>query len=516
MPGAWTRRRFLVSAGRAAVGAAAAGVGASLVVGDRSAGRAASAAAPVGASDFDPVALASTMIGFDTSHNGEGGVTLPHARWWASRWNAVGVPTEIVPTPKTDNVHCIARIRGAGGAAPLLFLGHSDVVSVERDRWSTDPFRAELRDGFLYGRGAIDMKGTNAAVMAALLRHSSEGARFDRDIIVVSDCDEEGGPYNGSWLAANHWDKVNAGAVLTEGGWFLAQGDGRRPMMATLTCQDKVSALVILTARGTTTHSSRPQPDSAVVRLDRAVTRLSGYHPDVFLGPLARRHFETLAAATDDARLARAVRLMLTARSQPQRNRAGDVVVSRSPYPWLHNALMRPTVAFVIENGGYRANIIPGSAKATINVRLLPGGPGIHQVMNEMRGTIADDQIAIDHVGVLPTETPEQADARVAKGIASNPSPYPGAAGDPSGLFTAWEAAVDAVHPGVSVTPTLFEAGTATTAWRARKIPVYGIYPYVVDNESINRMHGNDERVGVDALRRSADLMYALFHRFRV
>jgi acetylornithine deacetylase/succinyl-diaminopimelate desuccinylase-like protein len=349
-----------------------------------------------------------------------------------------------------------------------------------------------------------------------LLRHVSEGARFDRDIIVVSDCDEEGGPANGSWLAAHHWDKVNAGVVLTEGGWFLARSDGRRPMMATLTCQDKVAALITLTARGTTTHSSRPQPDSAIVRLDRAVARLAGYHPDVFLGPLARRHFEALAAATDDPSLARAVRLMLTARSRAQRNRAGDLVVSRSPYPWLHNALMRPTVAFVIESGGFRINVIPGSAKAKINVRLLPGGPGIHQIMNEMRAEIADDDVVLDHVGILPTETPEQADARVAKGIASAPSPYPGAGDDPSGLFRAWEAAVHTVHPGVSVTPTLFEAGTATLAWRSRGIPVYGIYPYVVDNESINRMHGNDERVGIDALRRSADLMYALFRHFRV
>src|SRR4051794_14498732 len=77
--------------------------------------------------DFDPVALAATMIDFDTSHNGQGGITLPHARWWASRWEAYDVPTEIVETPTADNVHCIARIRGAGKATPLLFLGHSDV-----------------------------------------------------------------------------------------------------------------------------------------------------------------------------------------------------------------------------------------------------------------------------------------------------------------------------------------------------------------------------------------------------
>jgi acetylornithine deacetylase/succinyl-diaminopimelate desuccinylase-like protein len=466
--------------------------------------------------DFDPVALAAVMIDFDTSHNGQGGITLPHARWWASRWEAYGVPTEIVETPRPDNVHCIARIQGTGKAAPLLFLGHSDVVSVERERWTTDPFRAQQRDGFLYGRGAIDMKGTNAAVLAALLRHVSEGARFDRDIVVVSDCDEEGGPYNGTWLAGHHWDKVDAGAVLTEGGWLLAQGDGHSPMLATLTCQDKVFALLTLTAMGTTTHSSRPQSDSAMVRLNRAIAKLSDYKPDAFLCPPARQHFEALAGATDDPQLAAATTAMLNARGRSERNRAADLVVSRSPYPSLHNALIRPTVAFVIENAGYRANVIPGTAKATINVRLLPGGDGIQRIVDDMRAVVAGDRVVVEHVGALPGETAQQADARVAKALASTPSPYPGAGEDPSGVFAAWTAAVEAVHPRLHTTPTLFEAGTATGAWRARGVPVYGLYPYLVDNDSMERMHGNDERVRLDALRRSGDLMYALFGHFLI
>jgi acetylornithine deacetylase/succinyl-diaminopimelate desuccinylase-like protein len=509
MPRSWTRRGFLLAAGGAA---GAAVVGGSLVA-DFGGSEPSAARRPD--VDFDPVALATVMINFDTSHNGQGGITRPHAYWWASRWHAYGVPTEIVKTPKPDNVHCIARIRGAGRAAPLLFLGHSDVVSVERERWTSDPFRAEQRDGYLYGRGALDMKGTNAAVLAALLRHVSEGARFDRDIVVVSDCDEEAAPYSGTWLAANHWDKVKAGAVLTEGGWLLARGDGRTPMLATLTCQDKVYALVSVTATGMTTHSARPQPDSAFVRLNRAIERLSAYRSDVFLHPLARRHFEALAAATDDRHLAAATRLLLSASDQSARNRAGGVVIARSPYPALHNALMRPTVAFVIENVGYRANIIPGTAKATLNVRLLPGGAGIQQIIDGMRTVVADEHVVIAHAGALPTETSQQADARVAKALGGTPSPHPGAGDDPSGVFAAWTFAVGAVHPGLRTAPTLFEAGTATGGWRARGIPVYGIYPYVVDGESINRMHGNDERVGVDALRRSADLMYALFGHFR-
>jgi acetylornithine deacetylase/succinyl-diaminopimelate desuccinylase-like protein len=192
-----------------------------------------------------------------------------------------------------------------------------------------------------------------------------------------------------------------------------------------------------------------------------------------------------------------------------------NVVVGRSPYAALHNALLRPTLAFVIENVGYRANVIPGTAKATVNVRLLPGGAGLPQIMAEMRTVIADDRVVLSHVGGRAGETPQQADARVARGLTSTPSPYPGAGDDPSGLFAAWTAAVGAVHPALHTAPTLFEAGTATGAWRAKGIPVYGFYPYVVDNDAMERMHGNDERVGVEALRRAGDLMYALFGQFR-
>jgi acetylornithine deacetylase/succinyl-diaminopimelate desuccinylase-like protein len=511
VPRPWTRREFLLATG--AMGAVTVG-GSLLAVGPFGSSEPSAARDP--AIDFDPVPLASAMIGFNTSHNGEGGITAPHARWWADRWHAYGVPTEIVETPKVDNVHCIARIRGTGRAAPLLFLGHSDVVSVERERWTTDPFRAEQKDGYLYGRGALDMKGTNAAVMAALLRHLSQGARFDRDIVVVSDCDEEAAPYSGTWLATQHWDKVNAGAVLTEGGWLLARADGRTPMLATLTCQDKVYALLALTATGTTTHSSRPRPDSALVRLDRAIAKLSTFKPDVFVGPLARRHFEALAEATDDRQLAAATTLMLSAKGQTELNRAADVVVARSAYPALHNALIRPTVAFVIENAGFKANVIPGTARATINVRLPPGGAGIQQLVTALRAMITDESVVLEHVGAQPTESPHQADARVAKALAGTSAPHPGAGGDPTGVFAAWTSAVQSVHPGLRTTPTLFEAGTATGVWRARGIPVYGLYPYVIDNESMTRMHGNNERVGLDALRRSAELMYALFGHFRI
>src|SRR5581483_5200499 len=397
---------------------------------------------------------------------------------------------------------------------PVLFLGHSDVVSVERDRWSVDPFGAEVKDGWLYGRGSLDMKGADAAVVTALLRHVSEGGRFDRDVIYLSDCDEEVGPNGTRWLAEHHWPKIDAGAVITEGGWILTRPDGR-PMLATVTVQDKSATGLDLVALGTATHSSKPMPDSAIVRMDRAVSRLADYRAPVTLPPLGRVYFEALAGAVeqgvvqghDDPGLARALRGLLSAADPDALTRAGDLVVSLSPYPWLHNALLRHTVTQVIQQAGYRTNVAPGSATATMNLRLVPGGPSVAATLAQMRAVLGDDkQLSLGLSARGPVRgTPEEQLASLEKHLGDQPSSVD------TDVYRALERGLRDTYSGVPVTPGLFEAGTSGGPWRDRGIPVYGIYPYPVDNDTITRMHGTDERVRVDALRSAADLMYRVF-----
>lgn len=500
----YTRRQVLQIAGQAGAGLAAAAC-------LRESTPPTTVAAPTGVDlvDLDPLALTIAMVRFDTSHNGEGGVTLPHAQWLKAKWDAAGAVTEIIPTPKPDNVHFVARIKGAGPTPPLLLLGHSDVVSVERDRWSVDPYSGEIKDGWVYGRGTLDMKGANAAFMSALLRHRSEGTVFDRDIIFLSDCDEEAGPHGARWLAERHWEKIDAGAVLTEGGWLLTQSDGTTPMMATLTRQDKISALVELSAQGTTTHSSKPLPDAAIVRLNRALVRLSDYQPAVFIGDVARGHFEALAERTENPKLATAVRLMLGASNQDERNRAGALVAQLSAYPALHNAFIRHTLSFVIQQAGYRVNVIPGTATAQVSVRFVPGGPSVTETVAEIRAAINDPQITTRLKGFRIDETHEQVLARLEEAMTKPASSID------TDVFRAWQRAVATTYPQAVAVAGLFEAGTSGGVWRQRGIPVYGIYPYAVDNDTINRMHGNDERVRVDALQRGAQFMYELFGQFR-
>ncbi|WP_412516959.1 M20/M25/M40 family metallo-hydrolase [Actinomadura madurae] len=499
-----TRRTFLRRGGAGAVLL----TGGVLAGGTAAAAPARVPAAPAPA-DLDPLALLKKMLAFDTQNFGEGGVTRPHAEMLKAVWDSANVPAEIIPTPKKDNVHLIARIKGTTAAPPLLLLGHSDVVPVERDKWSVDPFAGVVKDGEIYGRGALDMKGANSANIAAVLRHVNEGAKFDRDIIVLTDCDEEAGQYGSAWLAQNHWDKINAGMVLTEGGWFLAQKDRRTPMLITVTRQDKVYFNLDLVADGIATHSSKPNPESAIARLSRAVTDIDTWLAPVALTPVTREYFGALAKATDDGPFERALRLLLAARSQPARERAAALVVKRSSYPWLHRALLRTTHSFVIEDAGYKENVIPSSATLRINCRGVPGGQRPRDFLAAFRKRLADRDVTVKLAG-NPGESEEDALKRLDETWARQPSSLD------SPLYTAIGEAAAETYPGAVFAPALFEAGTSLGPWTSKGVPGYGVYPYVLDNDQLIAMHGNDERITVEALKQGTEFMYRLFDRFRV
>ncbi|CAL9500806.1 M20/M25/M40 family metallo-hydrolase [Streptomyces sp. enrichment culture] len=461
--------------------------------------------------DIDVVSLARTMVRYDTSHDGEGADTLPLARTLDRIWRHAGVATEIIETPKPGNVHFLARIPGTGERPPLLVLSHSDVVSTRPEDWQRPPFAAEIADGFLWGRGSLDMKGAGAAFMHALLRHVREGARFDRDIIFLSDCDEEGGWYGTRWLTEHHWDRVDAGAVLTEGGWTLAGEDGRTAMLASLTCVDRTFGAVRLTASGTATHSSRPLPDSAIARLAAVVHAVSRTQLPVVLTPLSRDYFTALARATRDPELTAAVHRLLDADKagdQAERDAAADAVLSRTAYPGLHNAMLRATIALVAQDGGLRANVIPGRASALLQLRFTPGGQPPQDVLDHIGEIVREyPGIRMDLVGP-PGEKPADTLARWNRDWRARPSPTD------SDLFDAWRRAVARTHPGIPAVPAVFEGGTSGKPWQDRGIPVYGMYPYVVDNPTLTAMHGNDERVSVAALRQGAELLYRMFGSF--
>jgi acetylornithine deacetylase/succinyl-diaminopimelate desuccinylase-like protein len=395
----------------------------------------------------------------------------------------LGFEIETIPTPEPGKSHFIARLRGDGSKRPVLLAAHADVVGVERDKWSMDPFGGILRDGSIYGRGAIDFKGGLAVFARAVMMLAERRVALARDVIFMVEADEEAQPYNTTWLAERHWPTMDCEFALNEGGWII-KGDDGRVKYVSISTADKVSVAATIIARGTSTHSSMPRPDSAIFALAKALTRLADYDPKVELLPITRR-FLSMLATINPAPLSDHLRTLATS-SDPAAIAAADEVVSRDPM--LH-AMMRNTIAPVMMNAGFRSNVIPGSAEATINVRLLPGTDPAG-IVGELQRAIGDSAIEVRLT--RPSTGP----------VGNTPS------SEDTDLYRALRRHAEAVFPGAAVSSYLFHAGTDAGPWRSRGVPVYGIYPYPITVDELSRMHGNDERVSVESLRQGTEWVF--------
>ncbi|MBZ5557925.1 MAG: M20/M25/M40 family metallo-hydrolase [Acidobacteriia bacterium] len=398
----------------------------------------------------------------------------------ASKLRPLGFEIEIVPTPEAGKSHLIARLKGDGSKKPVLIASHADTVGVEREKWSVDPFAGLIRDGHVYGRGAIDFKGGIAVFARAVMMLAENKVPLARDVIFLSEADEEGAQYNTSWLARTHWAKMDCEFSLNEGGWIITDDAGKVKYVS-ISTTDKGGTSLVLTARGTSTHSSMPRPDNAIFALTKAMARLADFDPQIELTPATKQffltlaktsappmsqHYQTIATSTDPMALARA-----------------DKEISKDP---LLHALIRNTLAPVLMNAGFRSNVIPGSAEATINVRTIPG-TDLNRLAEQVQRVVADPNVEV----------------KLGPGFAANP-----ASSEDTDLFRALVREARATFPGAEVTPYLFQAGTDAGAWRSKGIPVYGIYPYPITADELTRMHGNDERVSVESLRQGTEMIY--------
>src|SRR5579862_3478553 len=194
----------------------------------------------------------------------------------AAKLKPLGFTVEMFPTPQAGKSHMIARLKGDGSARPVLIASHADVVGVERDKWTVDPFVGLVKDGYIWGRGAIDFKGGIAVFAEAVMRLARNKIPLRRDVIFMIEADEESAPYNTTWLAKSHWNAMDCEFALNEGGWIMKRPDGRVRYVSVSTA-DKISMSLVLTAKGTSTHSSMPRPDSAIFRLSKAMAKLADY-----------------------------------------------------------------------------------------------------------------------------------------------------------------------------------------------------------------------------------------------
>lgn len=403
----------------------------------------------------------------------------------AAKLRPLGFEVDIIPTPQVGKSHLIARLKGDGSARPVLLASHGDTVGVERDKWSVDPFAALEKGGYIYGRGAIDFKGGIAVFGQAVMELARNKVPLKRDVIFLVEADEESASYNTSWLAERAWDKMDCEFALNEGGWIIKRPDGKVRYVSISTA-DKWSLSLLLTAHGTSTHSSMPRPDNAIFQLANALAKLSRYDTKPKLTPSTKQFFLTLAK-TSEPPMSTYFSDLVNSNDPAVAERAADEISKNT----LLHAIMRDTIAPVFLNAGFRGNVIPGSAQATINMRLIPGTKP-EDVIAEIKNAIGDPSV---DVGIAP--------AAARQGIAPAQRQQEVGAVRESTIDTALYRALVSTAGSLwkaPVTPYLFQAGTDAIAWRSRGVPVYGVYPYPITGDDLSRMHGNDERVPIQSL----------------
>jgi acetylornithine deacetylase/succinyl-diaminopimelate desuccinylase-like protein len=374
----------------------------------------------------------------------------------------------------------VARLKGSGHGKPLLLVAHSDVVPADRSQWTADPFAAETRAGFIYGRGTEDDKSLLAAEIAVMVEIKRRNIKLGRDVILLSESDAEGSSTGIQWVLQHAYPKIDAEFALNEGGSILETKDG--PKIFEVETTEKVPTRILLTAKGAGGDSSMPRADNPITHLNRA---LSEAEQPVKLSPTTRRYLRELSRTAEYSWLAPLIRSLDNPNAAIQQAAAGQI---RAKDPEL-DAMLRTTVVTTALQAGVKNNIIPNTAVAQLDARRLPNETK-EDLLARFRQTINDPAVEI--------------------ALAPGPQvPAPDASPIATPLFTAMARAIGRSYPKDAVVASMARGTTDSSFLRAHGMPVYGL-PVFVRDAGDTRAHGNDERISPKNLEDGVELLWQI------
>ncbi len=409
------------------------------------------------------------------------GNELAAAKYIAGIFEKDGITAEVIESTPGRGV-VIARL--SAGAVPdpsraLLLMAHTDVVGVDRAKWTADPFGGEIKEGYLWGRGTLDDKGPLIANLATFIALKRAGVKLDRDVIFLAEGDEEQGGEAGIRFAIEkYWEKIAAGFAINEGGRTIVRNG--KVFYVGVQMSEKVSVNVDVIATGPSGHASIPLKDNAVVHLAVAVGKIGNWETPENPNSVTRRFFEKLAEI-EEPELAKWMRALDT----PERMHQAARRLSEASPVW--NSMLRNSISPTILKAGVRSNVIPSEARATLNIRLLPG-ESIQDLVEEMKKLVDDPQVRFE---IAPLTT----------------QPAPPSSLD-TDLYQAIEHATATVFPGAATVPLMSTWATDSAALRVRKVDCYGLVPFPLTEEEIARMHADDERIPVPAIQKGIEFVY--------
>lgn len=423
----------------------------------------------------------SDLVAFDTSN--PPGDELPAALYLEKKLSAAGAAAEVYTSTGLRS-SLIARVRGSGRKKPLLLMCHTDVVPADAKGWTSPPFVPTVKDGFLYGRGSEDIKSMCAAQAAVMLRLAREGTALDRDVVFFAEADEETGAAvrHIDWLVKNHGRELDAEFAVNEGGNTLWGDAGPAEML--IQAAEKEYIDVHLTAHGSAGHASVPRTDNAVLALSEALRRLGTLRWPAELNAVVRASFEYKAASAE-APLKAALNAVLEAPKGPELDAAAARLRALSPEL---GAMLSDTLTPTVVSAGYKSNVIPAEAKATLNGRMLPGH-GVDAFVGRIRTVLTGLPVTVDYDFSGRAAVP--------------PMPVD------NEFVAAAKRQAERLAPGIRVSPFMAVATTDAQDLRARGTLVYGIEPPFPAGDRA-RMHGDDERILLAALDWHVEHLWAL------
>jgi acetylornithine deacetylase/succinyl-diaminopimelate desuccinylase-like protein len=425
--------------------------------------------------------MLKTLVEINTTHaHGSTEAAKAIQSWLSSAGFASGDLVLIAPADHPTKGSVVLRYRGKKPGKAVLFMGHLDVVEAKPEDWSVDPFKLTEKEGWFYGRGTIDMKDGDAALVESLVRLKREHFVPERDLIFAFTADEEaGGDSNGpAFLLKEHRELIDAELAINLDGGGGDLKDGRRQLFEVGT-SEKTYVTFTLETTSPGGHGSLPGPDNAIYHLAHGLTRIEAYKFPFMLTATTRAAFQSLATLDPGPSSADMLAVAQTPPDQAAAERLSGNV--------RFNALLRTTCVATLVSGGHAENALPQRARATIQCRMMPGDSAA-DVERRLTDALADPAIRVteDAPPIVSPESPPT--AQIMGRIA---------------------AVAHSMWPGVPLVPTMATGFSDDRQTRNAGIPSYDVSGIWIDADE-NRAHGRDERVGVQSFDESVEFTYRL------
>lgn len=375
-----------------------------------------------------------------------------------------------------------AIIRGAGEKEPLILLNHMDVVPADPDAYSFDPFGGEIRNGYICGRGALDMKGIGIMQLMAFMEMKRKEVSLNRDLIFLAVADEEeGGTHGVKYLLDNYPDDFRAGLVINEGGYGIADLFPGKTVMF-ISPAEKGFCWLRLSRKGPSGHASIPHSGNALEKMIQGVNRVLSAELPVIITPTVREYFNAVASEwaflgpyMEDGKEETLIRVL---------KESGMLAV-----PQL-NAMVRNTISLTMFSAGDKINVIPGNAEARLDVRLLPGQEP-DKFIDFIRELLGDDEIIIEKLLSFPGNVSDTGNED----------------------FNTLQAVLHESFPG-SLTPLYLLSGISDSRFfREKGVNAYGFCPVVIPMQHLAMVHGTDEKILVDDLVKGSEIYTDIVRR---